>query len=347
MEPISLNRIKWQKTLKKRLFAIAAVIIAIILAAGSVYKVDTGQAVVITRFGRVAKVEQNAGINLKLPLIDKANRVSLEKRYQIEYGFRTVVPATTYESAVYNDIAEEQTVIVEAVGNNSSLVLTELTVEYQVSDPVNYLYKVDDLEHTIRLVLEDTLRNVLQSVTLNQALTDKLSIDSQIKPELQRRLNKFESGIRIIEVKTQNTSLPESVDIAYREIEKANQYRNSRIEEAQKYYNTVVPQAEGEAAQLVEDAKAYKATTIADARAEVAQFMALYNEYIKNPSIVRERIYTESMREFILNNNIVIDTTSGDDLYKFYNMEDKNNSNAHRTQAVIEGEGETADEEQS
>ena len=49
--------------------------------------------------------------------------------------------------------------------------------------------KVDDLENTIRLVLEDTLRNTLQTVTLDQALTDKLAIDAEIKPDIQRKLN--------------------------------------------------------------------------------------------------------------------------------------------------------------
>ena len=100
------------------------------------------------------------------------------------------------------------------------------------------------MENTIRLVLEDALRNTLQTVSLDQALTDKLSIDAEIKPEVQRKLNSYEAGVEIIEVKTQNTSLLDSVDTAYREIEKANQYRNAKIEEAQKYTNTVVPTAE-------------------------------------------------------------------------------------------------------
>ena len=136
--------------------------------------------------------------------------------------------------------------------------LTELIVEYRVSNPIHYLYKVDDLENTIRLVLEDTLRNTLQSVTLDQALTDKLSIDAEIKPEIQRKLNSYEAGVEIIEVKTQNTSLLDSVDIAYREIEKANQYRNSKLKR-HRSTNTVVPAAEAEATQLIEQAKAHRA----------------------------------------------------------------------------------------
>lgn len=339
METVSMNEIKLKKTIKKMIIPIVILVLLVIIAFSSIYKVDTGQAVVITQFGRVARVVENAGINFKIPFVEKDIMVSLEKRHQIEYGYRTTTPSNTSSNATYADKDEERIVIVEAVGNNSSLVLTELIVEYQVSDPVNYLFKVDDLEGTIRLVLEDTLRNTLQSVTLDQALTDKRAIDSEIKPELQRKLNSYEAGIDIIEVKTQNTSLLDSVDVAYREVEKANQYRNGRIEEAQKYSNTVVPQAEAEATQLIEDAKGYKATTIANAKADVAQFNAIYGEYVKNPTIIKEKIYTESMIEFIRNNNIIIDTTTGNAIYKFFNMEGEKNAIAEQTQAIVDEGG--------
>lgn len=308
-------------------------VLALIVGVSSVYKVDTGQAIVITRFGRVVRVVQEAGINFKVPFVEKAYTVSLQQRYKIEYGFRS-----NTSNLSYTDVPEEQTVIVEAVGNNSSLVLTELTVEYQVDNPVNYLFKVENPEQTIRLILEDTLRNVLQSVTLNEALTDKAAIDKLIRPEIQRKLDTYETGIRIIEVKTQNTSLLPSVDTAYREIERANQYRNSRIEEAQKYDNTVVPQAEAEAIQMIEDAKGYKATVVADAKAKIAQFKALYAEYLRNPAIVMEKIYTESMRAFLENNRVVIDTTGDGSVYKFYNMQDGTTADAQKVQAVT-GEG--------
>lgn len=340
MNTVSIDQIKWVKRLKKVFLPALILLLLVVLVVSSLYKVDTGQAVVVTRFGSVARVVNTAGINIKIPLIEKVFKVSMERRYQIEYGYRTMEHGNTASQAKYVELPEEQTVIVEAVGNNSSIVLTELIVEYQVSDPVKYLFKVDNLEDTIRLVLEDTLRNTLQSATLNQALTDKLSIDSDIKPELQRVLNTYEAGIEIMEVKTQNTSLLPSVDVAYREVEKANQYRNAKAEEAQKYINTVIPQAEAEAIQLIEDSKGYKATVVANAKAEAAEFKAMYNEYKKNPAIIREKIYTESMREFIKNNNIIIDNTSDDNnLFKFYNINSGAVDSNKKSQIIEGGDG--------
>ncbi len=311
----------------RRLWPAAALLIALIIGLTGVYKVGSGEAIVVTRFGHVVRVEDQAGMKFKVPLVDHVYPVSLEQRYKIEYGFRTI------NDTSYTDVEPEQTVIVEAVGNNSSLVLTELTVEYQVENPVDFLFKVEDIERAIRLILEDALRNVMQSVTLDEALTDKATIDSRIRPEIQSKLNAYEAGIRIIEVKTQNTSLLPEVDTAYREIERANQYRISRIEEAQKYNNTVVPKAEAEAFQLVEEAKGYKAGTLADARAEVAQYNALLAEYQRNPALVMEKLYTESMRAFLKNNRVVIDTTGDGALYKFFNINET--AAAARPGAVI------------
>ncbi len=358
METIDLNQIKLQKQIKKILSLLPVLIILIILIVTSVYKVNTGEAAVITRFGSAVRVNREAGIHMKIPIIERAQKVSLARRHQIEYGYRTLKGNSVMDESDYAEIPEEQIVIVEAIGNNSSLVLTELIVEYRVSDPIQYLYKVDDLENTIRLVLEDTLRNTLQTVTLDQALTDKLAIDAEIKPDIQRKLNSYEAGVEIIEVKTQNTSLLDSVDVAYREIEKANQYRNSKIEEAQKYTNTVVPTAEAEAMQLIEEAKAHRARVIAQAKADVAEFNALYAEYVKNPEIFKEKIYSESMQNFIKNNNIIIDTTSDNSLYKFYNMDDNRSSGRQTsgnvneqasasgvTQDIVEQEQQTAVDE--
>ncbi|WP_341876996.1 FtsH protease activity modulator HflK [Defluviitalea saccharophila] len=310
----------------KRFFSMMVTIaLLVVFIPGSFYKVDSGWSAVVLRFGEVQKVEESEGIHFKLPIIDEVKKVHMEQRYKLEYGYRTVNDGSSKTEAGYQDVSEEATVIVEAKENNSSLVLINLIVSYKVADPVNYLFKVDDLEGTIRLALEDVIRNTLQSHTLDEALTNKVLIDSEIMPELQKKMKNFEAGIEIVEVQTQNTELLPAVEEAYQQVEKANQYKNGKLEEAQKYRNTVIPKANAEAAQLIEDAKGYKAEVISNAKANVAQFESLYKEYHQNPNIVKERYYIEAMEEFIKNNKLIIDATDKGDIYKFYNMDDEKN----------------------
>ena len=74
METIDLNQIKLQKQIKKLLAFLPVVIILVILVITSIYKVNTGEAVVITRFGSAVRVNREAGIHMKLPIIERAQR---------------------------------------------------------------------------------------------------------------------------------------------------------------------------------------------------------------------------------------------------------------------------------
>ncbi len=87
---------------------------------------------------------------------------------------------------------------------------------------------------------------------------------------------------------------------------KRESVQNGKREDAEKYNNTVIPQAQAEATKLVEDAYAYRAEVVANANAGVAEFNALYREYINNPDILKERYYIDSMTAFLSNNKIVV-----------------------------------------
>lgn len=296
-------------------------IMALILLMGSMYKLDSGWNAVVLRFGELQKVETQSGFHFKLPIIDKVMKVNTAQVQKLEYGYATVVEGNENRQPEYEDNYDEAMVIVDAKGNNSSVVLINLVVRYKVDNPVDYFFKVDDLEGTLRLALEDVVRNTIQVFSLNEALTNKAVIDAEILPEIQRRMSEYQAGIKIVEVKTQNTMLMPEVNKAYEAVEEANQYKNGKLQEAMQMKNTVIPQAEAEYTKLLEEAKGYKAQVLAKARANVAEYEALYQEYQKNPSIVKEKYYIEAMKEFMKNNKVIVDVSKGQGVYKFYNME--------------------------
>ncbi|TCT16339.1 protease FtsH subunit HflK [Natranaerovirga pectinivora] len=322
---------KYKKNVKNYTTLGIMVVLLIILSLNSVYKVDDGTVGVVIRLGKVSKVERSAGIHFKIPLIDSVRSVNTSRVSIMEYGYQTVRRGTETSEPVYAENFDEATIIVDAVNNNASIALIYLMVQYRVVDPVNYLFKVDDIEGTLRLALEDSIRTTVQELTLDEAKKEKPLIDTRVKEVLQQKMYQYESGIDIISVQTQDVEFPSNVEIAYQEKENANQYKNSKLEEAEKYSNTVMPRAHSQATQMMEEAKAYERQVIAQANADVAQFNALYNEYIVNPEIIQERYYIEAMRAFIENNNVIIDNTVDDSIYKFFNF----NNNALR-QSVID-----------
>lgn len=308
-----------------------AILLGLIIAFGlltifqGVYKFDSGKQAVVLRLGKVQSVVETAGIHFKVPYIDQVEIVDVQKVHKMEYGYRTIKEGTETSEPVTQDEPNEGTVIVDAANNNASIALIDMAIQYKISDPVNYLYKVDDLEDTLRLVLEQILRDTIQEYTLEATRTKKQELDEAILPKLQDKMDDYQSGLKIESVDTKNTQLLPSVQTASEQKENANQYKNGKIEEAVKYKNTIVPQAEAEAIKLIEDAKGYKAEVIADAKASVAQFNALYEEYINNKEIVKERYYLDAMNELLENNKIIIDISEDDNIVKQSISLDSNN----------------------
>lgn len=311
---------KFGKNFKHSASILLIILALLILSIGSIYRLETGTVGVITRFGAIQGVNETAGIHFKVPFIDKVQKVDVQTIHKIEYGFRTASAGTTNQDPSYSDEDAEEQVIVEAKSNNASIILLNLIVRYQIQDPINLLYEVDDIEGTMRLALEDVIRNTLPSFSINEALQNKELIDEAILPKFQKKLDKYNTGIKIVQVTTQNVSLLPSVEETRQKVEEANQYKQGKEEEAQKYSNTVIPKAEAEATRLFEDAKGYNAEVIANAKADVAEFEALYSEYIKNPNLVKEKYYLEAMQEVFSNNELIIDQTNNSNFLKFYNV---------------------------
>ncbi|MCT4543111.1 MAG: FtsH protease activity modulator HflK [Vallitalea sp.] len=322
---IDVNFGKMKKNAKKSITIAIVVLLVAFIVLNSFYMLDNRESAVVLRFGQVHKVlQKDAGLHFKVPIADAVIKVPTGKIYEMEYGFRTAQMGTKSTNPEYIDAQDEAKVIVDGANNNASLVLLNLIIQYKINNPRDYLFKVDDVEGTLRLALEDVVRNSYQTFTLDDARTNKEIIDKEIMPELQHKLDTYEAGIVITTVKTQNVELLPAVEEAYRQKENANQYMKGKLEEAEKYNNTIIPQAQAEAQKLEEEAFGYKAEVIANAKAGVAQYEALYEEYKVNPLIVKEKYYIEAMKEFITNNNMILDITNDSDIYKFYNLENDN-----------------------
>ena len=69
------------------------------------------------------------------------------------------------------------------------------------------------------------------------------------------------------------------------------------INEGKEAYNAQIPLSRGIADQQVQIAEGYAIDRVNRAKGDVARFSAIYKEYVKSPSITRERLYLEMMEE--------------------------------------------------
>ena len=62
---------------------------------------------------------------------------------------------------------------------------------------------------------------------------------------------------------------------------------------------------------IIKDAEAYKQERINEATGQVARFNAMYEEYIKNPTITKQRMFYETMEEVLPDLELIIDSSKG------------------------------------
>ncbi|MEG1874629.1 MAG: FtsH protease activity modulator HflK [Angelakisella sp.] len=291
--------------------AVLVALVVLLLASNSVYTINTGQEAVIQRFGRYISTETKPGINYKIPLIDKKTVVDVNAVHRMEFGFATA--NNTSQTPEFVDNFTESKMLT----GDENIAVVETIVQYQVKNPVDYLFQVDDIDTTLRTVSESAIRRVVANHTLDEALTEnKSTIQSEIMTDLQAICDKYNSGVKIVGVQLQDVNPPPEVDEAFRDVAGAREDKNSYINEANAYKNEVIPTARGEAATLINNASAYANNRVESAKAAVTAYSQLYTEYLKGTEVTRSRMYLETLQEVLKGVDIyIMDDANGVKLF--------------------------------
>ncbi len=229
-------------------------------------------------------------------------------------------PVVTYEKV---QVTGERTTDIgtgDAI-NDSGLMLTRdqnivdigFQVVWNIADPEGYLFNLADPEDTIRAVSESAMRDIVARSELSPILNrDRGVIAADVQIAVQSTLDSYNAGINVIRVNLQRAQPPREVIDAFREVQAAQQQRDTLEKEADAYANRVTAGARGAAAQLLEEAEAYRAQAVNSAQGEAARFVSVYNEYVNSPEVTRRRLYLETMERVLGGmNKVILDGVSG------------------------------------
>lgn len=281
--------------IKNALFFIPLLIIAIIVLFNSFYMLDNAEAAVVERLGKLHRVETNAGLNFKVPLIDSIYIVNTNEINSLQYGYRSESSPTTTTAATYRNVENEAIVLT----SGSYLIDLGAVIQYRITDPAAFIYEVDDVEGTVRLAFESVLRSNIQNQQLDEALINKDSIAQEIMPDLARKINSYNVGITITEVRLTDVLLPKDVQFAYDDVNIASNEKDALRSQATRYSNEMLPKARADAYERIQSAEAYKAEKIAQARGDVENFNLVYERYAVAEEITRTRLYIETMEQVL------------------------------------------------
>ena len=282
----------------KKLFIVLPVLLGIFAIYSSFYTIDPGEIGVIQRFGKLSSYS-DPGLHLKIPVIDKLTVVDVEKVRRIEIGFRSDRSRVS--------IVQESLMITK----DENIVDAQAIIQWKIKDPGNYLFKVWNVESTIKSTAEVALRSSMGVTNIDDALTTGRDlIQSNTRAFLQKLLDSYSSGVAITDVKLQIVDPPEEVKDAFNEVVRAKEDKEKLINNAKGYFEDVIPKARGEAEKMIRQSEAYREQRISKAEGDVARFNQIYSEYRKDKETTKTRIYLEKMESILQRPKKVIGTDS-------------------------------------
>ena len=195
---------------------------------------------------------------------------------------------------------------------DENIVDIDFQVVWNINDAQKFLFNLAASRETIQAVSESAMREIIARSNLAPILNrDRGAITAELKKLTQETLDTYDAGVNVIRVNLLGANPPREVIDAFREVQAAEQTRDTLEKQADAYSNRVVAEARGEAAQLLEQAEGYRAQQVNEAEGEAARFVSVYDEFAKAPEVTRKRLYLETIeRVFGDVNKIIIDESA-------------------------------------
>lgn len=279
----------------KVVLLVALAVVGLWLLSG-IYIVNPDEQGVVLRFGKYNRTE-GPGPHYAWPApIESVYKPQVTQILRSEVGFRSVGQSATFQQGQVRTIPEEASMLT----GDENIVNVQFSVQYKISDPVQYLFNVSAPTALVRNAAEAAMREVIGNSEIDSAITDgKLKIQNEATLLLQTILDRYGAGIQVIAAQLQDVHPPQEVIDAFKDVASAREDKSRIINEAEAYRNELLPRARGQAAALQNQAEAYSATRVRTAEGDAARFDVLRVEYEKAPKVTEQRLYYEMVEDVL------------------------------------------------
>jgi len=268
---------------------IALVIAALVLLRGvfaCFYTIEPGEQGIVLRFGQYSRTA-GPGLNFKIPYMEDMVRVDVETVRKEEFGLQKTARSSGDDSESLMLTGDKNVIDVAWI------------VQYKIKDPYQFLFKVSNVPQAVRDNSETVIRRIVGNMDFDYVLGNRIGLADVARQELQRDLNKLETGVDIVTLQLLDITPTDEVKPAFNEVNEADQDMKRLINEAEETYNRLIPKARGSAKQTVEEAHGYAVQRINNAKGETARFKAIAAEYENAKEVTRQRMYLETMQNIL------------------------------------------------
>lgn len=202
------------------LFMLLIIILAIVFLVLGIYIVPQQKIYIIERLGKFNRVS-GAGIHVLIPFIERRAAIMDMRILQLE---NTIVTKT----------------------KDDTFVSLKVAVQYRIDQNRVYeaFYELSNPQDQIKSYIEDSVRNSVPDITLDQTFSQKDEIALQVKSLLQEKMTQF--GYSIISTLITDIQPDQAVVNAMNSINEAQRRRQAAKELAEAEKITVVTKAEAQ-----------------------------------------------------------------------------------------------------
>ncbi|HEV7192455.1 MAG TPA: SPFH domain-containing protein [Jatrophihabitantaceae bacterium] len=223
---------------------IAAIVIAVVVIfvlARMVRIVPQARAAVVERLGRYVRTA-TPGLTLLLPFVDRMRPLIDLREQVVSFPPQPVITS------------DNLTVAIDSV------------IYFQVTDPRSATYEIANYIQAVEQLTITTLRNVVGSLNLEQALTSRDEINSKLRVVLDEATGPW--GIRVARVEIKAIDPPPSIQDAMEQQMRADRNKRAIILTAEGQRESAIKTAEGQKAAQILAAEGEKQAAILAAEAE-------------------------------------------------------------------------------
>ena len=247
------------------------VILLVLIVLGSCIKVvPQSRAFVVERLGAFHAV-WGVGLHLKIPFIERIAKTISLKEQVVDFAPQPVITKDNVTMQI------------------------DTVIYFQITDPKLYTYGVEQPMSAIENLTATTLRNIIGDLELDQSLTSRDHINTQMRAILDEATDPW--GIKVNRVELKNIMPPKDIQDSMEKQMRAERERREAIlqAEGQKQSQILVAEGEKQSAILRADAAKQAAILEAEGKAQAilkvqqatADALKLLNEAAPNDQVVK------------------------------------------------------------
>ena len=331
---ISLKSLWSLKYVNEVLPAAVLAILAVLLVASCVYKVEPYEQAAVYRLGALEETSiKGEGLHLKLPWpIEKTEIYEVKRVQNMTIGYES--NDTMDNMWTESHSVEEYKLL---TGNGNELVSVNIKLIYKIDDLYTYLTKSSSPEQILSSKAYEFMMNKTNSTDLYTILSvDRTDLSKELLKALNAYTKEYKVGLTVEEVIVESIHPPVELSDVYQSVVSADVKKTTTITNAESEALSIVLDAEKDAETVVITAKENQTTKVADATKEMSVYKAALEAYKESPKSFKLSKYLDTYEKVIGGNKVYVFSPNIDSELSQYIINASGNSGEEIT--VIEAE---------